>query len=547
MDPISLAKSTLAIVAHGLNTIHRANEVAEAKSLLLSIDISLLRLQKWQELWFQKDRYTLSRAEELWGKDGSEKIGEMILSVNQSILGLSAALGKVTKKETDTPDGRDGVELPPGLTNEVNKAFRDMDQRKRGHRHFVKFFKKSMLRSVQDTTRQLSSKVDQLEQLSHLSYQIVHGLRALKNHDGFREYVLRSSNSRQGALNLWEFCRWDTYQWSLGMDMLLDKGVVMPLHIATQSNEDGALCYRLLWTMNESYGFMKLTDTLNPRRTSPRSGDEELNVKSHLHELSLQNPKHHTLVNLSSKYSKQNSRFRVDEIDGQKSSSDIVRYSKIQGDKKPDTPFSMDLFTSLTVKEKLKLAYKLTECGAELLGTPWFASLVHSDFDLIWEPGDASKMHELQTSLQRTDITSTEPDMVDPRHTRLYEKYMYILDVPRINIDDMMVQDSGVLAEHNQLFSLGVVLIRLALGPTFDLEPEVTRDRIIWASEVLPRVRRELGSQYAEACAFCVGVPRKGHWESCQADKYSRIAESESWREYLERFIGDFYSEVYLK
>ena len=550
MEVVGLIWSTVAIAERVANTFYRYNEVAEAKILLLSIDISLLRLQQWQHHWFKQDKFAGSRSEELWGKDGSERIQETIVRINQQVVQLGETLGKVSKKATNTSNGKIGVELPPELTKEVDKAFRDMDQRKRGHRRFVRFFKffnKSMIQSLRKPTLDLSLMVDQLEQLSQLSFQTVHGLQTPKNYDGFRTYVLRSVLSRQGALNLWQSSRCDIYQCSLGIDMLLDKGVVTPLHVAIQSDGNGALCYRLLWAMDERYIFMKLTDTGHPNRTTQRPDSDGQTVESRIHDLIPQKAGDQMLVKATSKYSKQASRFQVEEINNQISLSDIARFSASQGDKEAKKPLGIDLFTSLTVKEKIRLAYKLTECGAELLGTPWFASVLYSEFDRVRLQGDSSKMQQGKGTLQHPSTTSSELEKVDPKQVHSLKKDTYILDAPRIRIDDMIVQDSGILAEHHQLFSLGVLLVRLALGCKVAIDPEAIRDQTTWASEVLPLVSRELGNQYAEACAFCVGVPRKGHWESLRADKYARTKELDSWREYLERFIGDFYSEVYLR
>ena len=542
MNPISLVGSTYAIAAHSLNVFYRYNEVAEAKNLLLSLDISLLRLQKWQNHWFKQSTYNRSTAEKLWGTNGTSEIEETIGKINQMVSQLGETLGKVNEKETSTANGKDGIALPPKLTKEVTKAFRDMDQRKRGHRRFVRFFKKSLIRSVQNTTRELSSMVDELEQLSSLSYQTLHRMQAFKNRDGFREYVLRSILSRQGALNLWDRCRRNKYQCSLGIDMLLDKGTVTPLHVATQKDGNGALCYRLLWTMDESYGFMILADTLNVHENDPKLESDEESVESYIHDFILQKPNDREFVKLCSKYSRQPSRFRVAEINRQISPPQIAKYSNSQGLEQVKSSFKTNLFTSLPIKEKIKLAYKLSECGAELLGTPWFASLVYSGIDHVWLQRDPSMMEEFKASLRRGKESTSEQ-----KKSQIFEKDLYTLDVPRVKIDDLIVQDSGMLAEHHQLFRLGVLLIQLALGPKMTTDPETIHDQTAWASKVLPLVSRELGNQYAEACAFCVGTPRRGHWESNHCDKYARTEELESWKDYLESFIGDFYSEVYLR
>ena len=546
MDPLSLIGSTAAVVQYTFNTLYNFNEVAEAKNLLLSIRISLLRLQKWQSHWFKKDKYSSAIAEELWGKDGSAEIEKTIDEINKMVSVLSNTLSKDDRKVVNSKYGSDGIDLPQELENEVGKAFRDMDQRKRGHRRFVKFFKKSMVRSVQDTTRKLSAKVDQLEQLSSLSYQTLHGLRTFKNNNSYKEYVDRSILSRQGSLNLWEHCRCDTYKCSLGMDMLSDKGSVRPLHVAIRNSEDGALYWRLLWTMDGTYGFMKLADTLNFREEEADEKSEEQHLDRHIHDLKIKEPSDRNFVKMESKHCSQPSRFRIVEIDAQISSSRVARYSDKQKDQEDVNSNGIDMFSSLALKDRIKLALKISECSAQLLGTPWFALLRYTRIDHVWLPKIQSKMEDFDPNHRRIQMAASACERPHFKGILLFEQDLYTLDVPRLNIDDLVAQDPEMLAEHQQLYDLGVLLIRLALGHNIE-GPTGKEDRAAWASTVLPRVNREMGNQYAEACTFCVGVRREGHWESYDSNKYSRTDDLASWKDYLERFIGDFYSEVYLK
>ena len=549
MDPISVVVGVVAVSQHLLNSLYRYDEVAEAKNLLLSIDISLLRLRKWQTHWFEGE-YSSDRAKRLWGKEESAKVEETIKQINETLSELSVTLGNHEKKEIRHPGISDGVKPPEELTREVDKAFRDMDQRKRGHKRFVKFFKKSIDRSVQDTTRKLSLKVDELDQTSSLAYQIVYGLRYFENQDGVQKFVTHSIRTRQGALNLWDHCRCDKFQCSLGIDMRLNRGTVSPLHVAVQSSLDAALCFRLLWTMDDTYGFMKLADTLNGLESNEGRDREEQSFetpKSHIHDLTLQNTRDRSFVKVHSKYCEEPSRFEVTEIETNVPLPQVLTFSSTQKGEKYAKQSRTALFAALLDKDKVLLAYKVAECGVELLGTPWFARLAYTRLDRVWVQRDVSKMQELQASLQRTQEDISSHGKLYWREKSLFEKDFYTLDVPRVKIDDMMVQDSGMLAEHNQLSSLGLLLIRIALGNDVEPEPKSIEDRAEWASKTLPLVAQKLGNEYAEACKFCVGIPREGHWESYKCDKYSRTDDLGSWKNYLEHFIADFYSEVYLK
>ena len=550
---IEVAASVITLVSAAQNISHlmsRWNRVEEAKGSLLSMDISILRLLRWQEQWLKGAKGEDVKLEELWGVTGSRLIVEDLLSVNDLVIKLNAAVGGTNRLAKDYMEVQGKPSLSPEIEARIDGAVKDVWKRTNKYRHLSKFFRKSVPSSVQHDIRELNCLIDELDHLAMLSYQAQHRLESSRAFVASSAFIEGVVHSRQGALNLWSYCRITNFRGAIGIDMLWSRGGSVPLHVAPHQTAQ-APCFRLLWQEEKVYGLANLTNTEVWQHADLSSEESsKAKIKSHTGDLRRRKSTDREPFNVSSAFSSDPSKFRFTELKPHIDSEYIARCSASQLAADTNERKDKHIFSIPSTQEKIRLAFKLSECGVQLLGTPWFAMLTSSKIDHIFLQRDTSKMKELEAILHRAKPLVSDRKRVSSTSSDLYEHDLFTLEIPQLEIEDMIVQDSGLLAEHHQIFEFGLLLIRIAIGEDQDfnmsranIETEETR---AWAWKALPRVRQELGIEYAEACAFCVGQPRKGHWESYRCNKFAHL-DLESWRDYLERFIESFYSQVYLR
>ena len=160
-------------------------------------------------------------------------------------------------------------------------------------------------------------------------------------------------------------------------------------------------------------------------------------------------------------------------------------------------------------QSKLLLAFQLSECALNLMGTPFLAHLCVADIFV----------HKFET------------------------KTMFTLALPTLSAKDQYWSNTQSLLESHQLLNLGMVLIEIALGPLKHYETKSwSSNTKCYAAELLPHVRRTMGDTYHEICAFCV---EDWYFEDdyTQFDRWDGAEES-GWNVWLRDFLRVYDSFV---
>ena len=131
------------------------------------------------------------------------------------------------------------------------------------------------------------------------------------------------------------------------------------------------------------------------------------------------------------------------------------------------------------------------------------------------------------------------------RRVKIRDQVFYTLGVKTLPLDEVYFNDPIALAESNQLFRLGVLLIEIALGISVFSDVAEAEEPFLRALEKLPLVCAAVGSTYCEACAFCIQDRRlTSHYG--HPDKY-RFAEETGWDVYLRDLVHGYHESVVLR
>ena len=167
----------------------------------------------------------------------------------------------------------------------------------------------------------------------------------------------------------------------------------------------------------------------------------------------------------------------------------------------------------LSIVSKLKLAYKIVECGFFLLETPWLSSLYSQNL-----------RHAVY------------PDGVEPNVT---------LRICASNLEEMVCRNPGALVETSQLFHIGVVLLDIALGENDRETESEIQESAYYQSSRIPPVEDLMGIQYAKAAAFCL-QSRNLKRQFSSPEKYNETKIFE-WQSYMDDLLVKYHSQVLLR
>jgi hypothetical protein len=172
----------------------------------------------------------------------------------------------------------------------------------------------------------------------------------------------------------------------------------------------------------------------------------------------------------------------------------------------------LDVADRLPLIEKIRLAYKIAECGLFLLGTPWLSHL------------NSETLRRFITSdLQRRFLL----------HVRSSEK---------MNDDGDDDPISEVLLVRAQIFQIGVLLVEIALDrPSCSAGME----DLDFGSSTIPYVERSMGHRYKQACEFC--LTRKDDDGLLPDQKDSLGNDGLAKRSTLHWMLKQYYAEVFLR
>jgi hypothetical protein len=168
----------------------------------------------------------------------------------------------------------------------------------------------------------------------------------------------------------------------------------------------------------------------------------------------------------------------------------------------------LDVADRLPLVEKIRLAYKIVECGLFLLGTPWLSHLNSENLRRIVMP-DFQRRYVLHVQ------SSEKPNEKPP---------------------------SQALLVRAQIFQIGVLLVEIALDrPSCSAGME----DLEFGSSIIPYVERSMGHRYKQACEFC--LTRKeddglflDQKDASGSDGLLKLSDS-SW------MLRQYYAEVFVR
>lgn len=461
------------------------------------LETSRQKFEVWVTTWVHNVSDPAISAEKLWGDKGWSAVQKLLGSVQDSAREIETELAKI-----------DDYNPHPGWRRTLRTS---LIKNKR-----TMIVKSSPLMGL---AVQLSRSIDELWTYSEVTFDSLHGLFSHQIGPPWQERLLiRSLHARIGALALYEACNQSKADYTLEVDLLSEKletrgtphrrssvSSTMPsllfYHLFAHRREDPKLVNEILiesfvrpaeqeFDNAEVVKFGLKTSDLAVYGSWPAS-KSELNSKSRL--VSIQP---HTAYAPSC--------FRlfrptVLSWEGRTKSLNQLLYNNQVGSS-PEARL-------LTQETKVHLAFKVVECGFYLLGTPWLASL-------------SSKR------LRRMGIDGGGP---------------FVLEIQTLDLEDLYFEDPDALSEGSQLFSIGVILVEIALCD--EGNPHNIQDHILRESQILPLVERSMGSLYCGATAFCL-ADRKSATHFARPEKY-KDPEKTSWTSYLRELLGEYHVQVF--
>ena len=458
-----------------------------AKKTIVDLETSQQKYRVWRNTWMENVRDPETTAQELWGSPGWEEIRKLLSSIRDAV--------NKAQEEIERPyDAYSGPKL-------------------RGLRFLSKWKSHTYPSSTMkrppplDLATQLNRSVDELWTYSEVAFDSLHGTFPQEVHPPFRDRLLiRSLQARAGSLALYAACNRSKAGYSLEVDLFSDydgkrsSSPKLYYHLFVQAPETSAYT-----------GSMMIVSVANPDEqdfgnTTPFEFDVDTvdlaDFESWPHKKSM-------LFSLRHKGAYAPSYFRVAKppsaltIDGiDESIAHLFYRDRVTSNTKlAQRPLSLS--------QRIELALKLVECGFYLLGTPWLASL-------------SSKR------LRRVEANGRK---------------QFVLEVHTLELEDLYSEDPKALSEPSQLFSIGVLLVEIALSDPDQSNPVKIQDPELQESKVLPLVERAMGSLYSKATAFCLQDRRSGpHFG--RLDKY-REPEETGWASYLAELLEDYHAKVF--
>lgn len=474
----------------------------EARKTVVVLETCQQKYRVWRKTWMENVRDPENTAQELWGSAGWEDIRKLLSSIRDAV--------KRAQDEIERPyDAYSGSKLRQGLSF-LSKL--------KGQTVPAKSFTVKSPTPL-DLAIQLNRSVDELWTYSEVAFDSLHGIFAQKTNPPFRDRLLTCSlQARAGSLALYAACNRSKAGYSLEVDLFGDHGRNRRSSLSNASRSSTKTTSRLYYHLfvqapeTSAYtGDMMIESVANPgEQDFGNTKAFEFNVntndlavfESWPHEKSM-------LFLLRPKGAYAPSYFRVAKppaalaFDGVTESIAHLFY-------KDRVTSNTELAEQpLSLLGRIELAFKLVECGFYLLGTPWLASL------------SSKRLRRIETNGRK----------------------QFVLEVQTLELEDLYSEDPKALSEPSQLFSIGVLLVEIALSDPDQSNPVKIQDPRLRKSKILPLVERAMGSLYSKATAFCLQDRRSGpHFG--RPDKYQKPEET-GWTSYLAELLEDYHAQVF--
>lgn len=472
------------------------------RTTVVVLEASQQKYRVWRKTWMENVRDPEKTAQELWGSAGWEDIRKLLSSIQDAVNKVRAEI--IRPYDADSgPKSRHALKFLPKWGGKSVTA------------------KSVTVKSPPslDLAIQLSRSIDELWTYSEVAFDSLHGIFAQKINPPFRDRLLTCSlQARAGSLALFAACSRSKAAYSLEVDLFSDyegkRRSSLSRMSRSSSKTTSRLYYHLFVQAPETSAYtadMMIVSVANPGEQD--FGDSkpfEFNVETHdLADCESWPHKKSNLFSLQPKAAYVPSYFQFAKptaaltFDGETESIAHLLYE--------------DRVTSntnlgqrpLSLLRRIELAFKLVECGFYLLGTPWLASL------------SSKRLRRIKTN--------------GSKH--------FVLEVQTLELEDLYSEDPKALSESSQLFSIGVLLVEIALSDPDQWNPVKIQDPELRKSKILPLVERAMGSQYSKATAFCLQDRRSGpHFG--RPDKYQKPEET-GWTSYLTELLEDYHAQVF--
>ena len=500
-SPITVVVNTL------LGRLVKAiNESQRSKSALASTDLrenrqkvgvvletSRQKFQVWTKTWVDNVTNPAISEEQLWGSDGWIDIQKLLGSVEENARKIEDDL---VRKD----DSISHVGWRRSLRSSFMKKSRSMVVKRP---------------PLMDLAIQLSRSIDELWTYSEVAFDSLHGIFAHQLGPPLRERLLaRSLHARTGSLALFEACNQSKADYSLEVDLFGTDYETRKLghrRSSASSMMPSGIYYHLFAQNRENLETThEITVESITKPTEENSGTEvvEFDIKSS--DLAVQDSwpdlkSKSGLISIQPPTAYLSSYFRLVQpptllkLDGDSESLAELLYKERIGSNPENRPLSHEA--------RVQLAYKVVECGLYLLGTPWLASL------------SSKRLRRMKNG----------------------DKSPFVLEVQTLDLEDLYFEDPDALSEHSQLFSIGVILVEIALSD--ERNRSNIKDPDLRKSKILPLVEASMGSLYCAATAFCL-ADRKSAPYFGRPEKY-KYPEETGWTSYLTDLLEDYHAQVF--
>lgn len=502
-DPLALTAPIMTLLSKLVREIRQSqrsndsltpSQVRETgRKVEVVLETSRQKFLVWRNTWIENVSDPKISAEELWGGAGWIDIQNLLGTVQNTAHRIDSELAR-----------RDDGSTLSGWKRALRGSLTRKNQT---------LTVKSP--SLLDLTIQLGRSIDELWTYSEVAFDSLHGIFSHQMGPPLRERLLaRSLYARTGSLALYGACSHSKADYSLEVDLFgeyvenrgkFHKGSsissTMPsklfYHLFAQDRGVPVKINEITIESVSKPGEQDLANTgvvdLDIRNTDLAAYESWPSLKS-------------GFISIQSHITYTPSYFRIArplaavDLDGETESLAQLLYKEHIGS-------ALDLERPLSPETKVQLAFKVVECGLYLLGTPWLASL-------------SSKR------LRRMKTKGRTP---------------FVLEVQTLDLEDLYFEDPNALSEHSQLFSIGVILVEIALSD--ERNPANIQDPELRKSKILPLVERSMGSLYSGAAAFCLQDRRSApHFE--RPEKY-RYPEETGWTSYLTELLEDYHAQVF--
>ena len=493
----------LAKEQHPRDALSISEPTDDARKAVVVLETSQQKYRVWRKTWMENVRDPEKTAQELWGSAGWEDIQQLLSSIRNAVKRAQEVIGR-------PHDAYSGPKLRHGL--------RFLSKWKGQAVPAQSFNVKSP--PPLDLAIQLNRSVDELWTYSEVAFDSLHGIFAQKINPPFRDRRLLTSSlqARAGSLALYAACNRSKADYSLEVDLFGDYGGNRRSSLSRASRSSTKTTSRLYYHLfvqapeTSAYtGDMMIESVANPgEQDFGNTKAFEFDVNTHDLAISESWPQEKSMLFfLRSKGAHAPSYFRVAKPPAAlalKGVNESIAHLFYKDRVTSNTKLAQQ---PLSLLRRIELAFKLVECGFYLLGTPWLASL-------------SSKR------LRRVEANGRK---------------QFVLEVQTLELEDLYSEDPKALSEPSQLFSIGVLLVEIALSDPDQLNPVNIQDPELRKSKILPLVERAMGSLYSKATAFCLQDRRSGpHFG--RPEKYQKPEET-GWTSYLTELLEDYHAQVF--